>query len=224
MAAKPGFFDYVAAAFNARPFGMFVAPNWVGLAAFGLLGMTNPGFWVLGAGLELGYLLTLATNARFQRRSSAQAADGRAHGLEPAHRQGCSAGSTRSDVRTYDALAQRCRSILDLQMQNAADAAGRARAAGRQPGPALVDVPAAAAGAAHHRPVLGTGRERRGPAAEDGRARASAARRPALSEELPRSLSGQLEILASASSSGLTATGSSRSSTRSSNGSSSRWS
>ena len=27
----------------------------------------EPGFWVLGAGLELGYLLALATNARFQR-------------------------------------------------------------------------------------------------------------------------------------------------------------
>ena len=35
--------------------------------AFGLLGLDQPGFWVLGAGLELGYLLTLATNARFQR-------------------------------------------------------------------------------------------------------------------------------------------------------------
>ena len=59
MASKPGFVDYVSAAFNARPFGMFVAPNWVGLAAVGLLGVVNPGFWVLGAGLELGYLLTL---------------------------------------------------------------------------------------------------------------------------------------------------------------------
>ena len=35
MASKPGFFDYMAAAFNARPIGMFVAPNWIGLAAFG---------------------------------------------------------------------------------------------------------------------------------------------------------------------------------------------
>jgi serine/threonine protein kinase len=61
-----GFFDYVTAAFNARPIGMFVAPNWVGLAAFGILGINNPGFWVLGAVLELGYLLTLATNRRFQ--------------------------------------------------------------------------------------------------------------------------------------------------------------
>jgi len=53
MASKPGFFDYVSAAFSARPLGMFVAPNWIGLAAAGLLGVVNPGFWVLGAGLEL---------------------------------------------------------------------------------------------------------------------------------------------------------------------------
>ena len=65
---KPhGFFDYVRAAFNARPFGMFVAPNWVGLAAFGCSATVNPGFWVLGAGLELGYLAMLVTNRRFQR-------------------------------------------------------------------------------------------------------------------------------------------------------------
>ena len=42
MAQKPGFLNYVVAAFNARPFGMFVAPNWVGLAAMGLLGIANP--------------------------------------------------------------------------------------------------------------------------------------------------------------------------------------
>ena len=67
MAGKPGFLQYLTAAFNARPFGMVVAPNWVGLAAAGLLGLANPGFWVLGAGLELGYLLVLATNERFRR-------------------------------------------------------------------------------------------------------------------------------------------------------------
>ena len=39
---KPGFWDHVRAAFNARPIGMFVPPNWVGLAAFGFLGLLNP--------------------------------------------------------------------------------------------------------------------------------------------------------------------------------------
>ncbi len=67
MAQQQGFVDYLRAAFNARPFGMFVPPNWIGLGAFALLGLANPGFWVLGLGLELGYLAVLATNPRFQR-------------------------------------------------------------------------------------------------------------------------------------------------------------
>jgi hypothetical protein len=121
MAAKPGFFDYIKAAFNARPLGMFVAPNWIGLGAFGLLGMMEPGFWVLGAGLELGYLLALATNERFQRLVAAvpiveattdwnkriQALVGR-----------LDAG----DRRIYDLLSQRCRSIIDLQLHGASPA------------------------------------------------------------------------------------------------------
>ena len=121
MAAKPGFFDYIKAAFSARPLGMFVAPNWIGLGAFGLLGMMEPGFWVLGAGLELGYLLALATNERFQRLVAAvplveatadwnkriQALVGRLD---------------TGDRRIYDLLSQRCRSIIDLQLHGASPA------------------------------------------------------------------------------------------------------
>ncbi|MES2709581.1 MAG: hypothetical protein V4726_23490 [Verrucomicrobiota bacterium] len=66
-AAPRRYTDYLKAAFNARPAGMFVAPNWIGLGVFGLLGLLNPGFWLLGAGLEAAYLFTLANNARFRR-------------------------------------------------------------------------------------------------------------------------------------------------------------
>lgn len=66
---------YLWAAFNARPLGMPLPPNWFGLAAFGLLGaFVSPGFWVLGAGLELGYLLLLSGSARFRRTVDAQQA------------------------------------------------------------------------------------------------------------------------------------------------------
>ncbi|MDP3815621.1 hypothetical protein [Pseudomonas sp.] len=66
---------YLWAAFNARPLGMPLPPNWFGLAAFGLLGaFVSPGFWVLGAGLELAYLALLARSARFRRTVDAQQA------------------------------------------------------------------------------------------------------------------------------------------------------
>jgi hypothetical protein len=118
MAPRPGFVDYVAAAFNARPLGMFVAPNWIGLGAFGLLGIVNPGFWVLGAGLELGYLMVLATNPRFQRVVAAG-------GLSDANQQWNQriqkllARLTSEDRRLYEGLSERCRSIIDLQVQTA---------------------------------------------------------------------------------------------------------
>ncbi|HEY7497342.1 MAG TPA: hypothetical protein VH740_02450 [Vicinamibacterales bacterium] len=115
MAAKPGFFDYITAAFNARPFGMFVAPNWIGLGAFGLLGMMDPGFWVLGAGLELGYLLTLATNGRFQRLVNALPASAATADWNT-RIQGLLGRLDINDRRIYDLVAQRCRSIIDLQL------------------------------------------------------------------------------------------------------------
>jgi hypothetical protein len=59
--------SYLAAAFNARPFGMPVSPNWFGIAAFGLLGaFVDPGFWLMGAGLEGLYLWALMRSARFR--------------------------------------------------------------------------------------------------------------------------------------------------------------
>ena len=120
MPSKPGFLDYVSAAFNARPMGMFVAPNWVGLAAFGLLGLTNPGFWVLGAGLELGYLMTLATNKRFQQTvASRPVSASRAEWNTRIHK--VLSQLDQADRRTYDALAERCRSIVELQLHGATE-------------------------------------------------------------------------------------------------------
>lgn len=65
--SRANFIDYVKAAFSARPAGMFVPPNWIMLAAFGLLSFLNIGFLFIGAGAELAYLLGLASSARFQR-------------------------------------------------------------------------------------------------------------------------------------------------------------
>ncbi|MBI3262878.1 MAG: hypothetical protein HYZ58_06980 [Acidobacteria bacterium] len=116
---KLGFGDYLRAAFNARPIGMLVPPNWIGLAAFGLLGMTNPGFWAIGLGLELAYLTTLATNPRFQRSVGASK-------LSDTHQQwqrqidALMSRLDETDRRRYRAFESRCQSILNLQIQGSA--------------------------------------------------------------------------------------------------------
>jgi len=59
--------SYLAAAFNARPFGMPIPPNWFGLATFGFLGaFINPGLWLIGLGVEGFYLWWLSKNHRFR--------------------------------------------------------------------------------------------------------------------------------------------------------------
>jgi len=116
---KPRLWDYVRAAFSARPIGMFVPPNWVGLAAFGLLGLLNPGFWLMGLGIEFAYLGALASNGRFQRTVVAsQQWEARrtwqARVDELVQQLGAEAQGR------YRALEKRCGSILDQQQRAAA--------------------------------------------------------------------------------------------------------
>lgn len=60
--------SYVVAAFNARPLGMPVPPNWFGIAAFALLGaFVHPGLWLIGLGIEGLYLRVMATSPRFRK-------------------------------------------------------------------------------------------------------------------------------------------------------------
>src|SRR5512136_1348774 len=113
---KPSFSDYVREAFHARPIGMFVPPNWVGLGVFGLLGLLNPGFWVMGVGLELAYLGILATNKRFQRLIDAvylgKTTRGRQEMVDSLINQLGPEG-----LKRYRALEVRCRAILKQQFR-----------------------------------------------------------------------------------------------------------
>ncbi|HVF18271.1 MAG TPA: hypothetical protein VNA21_15220 [Steroidobacteraceae bacterium] len=66
--------SYLAAAFNARPFGMPIPPNWIGIATFAVLGaFINPGLWLIGVGLEGLYLWALSQHPRFRKTVDAQA-------------------------------------------------------------------------------------------------------------------------------------------------------
>lgn len=130
---KPRLGTLLRAAFNARPFGMVVPPNWIGLAAFGLLGTLSPGFLALGAGLELTYLALLATNPRFSRYVSGlqRAAS---HGAWEDKLAPTLAQLDHDDRRRYDALDRRCRAMLatpgavdDFATDDPAQAQGLAR-------------------------------------------------------------------------------------------------
>jgi len=120
---KPAFSDYVRAAFNARPTGMFVPPNWIGLGVFGFLGVLNPGFWIIGLGCELAYLGWLGTHPRFQR-----LVDGRRLLDERRRWQERLYDLLRKlpqeDQQRYRALQSRCESIIDQQAGAAAVPAG----------------------------------------------------------------------------------------------------
>jgi DNA repair exonuclease SbcCD ATPase subunit len=111
---NPGIGGYISKAFNARPIGMFVPPNWIGLGIFGILGTLNPGFWVIGLGLELGYLAILATNPRFQKFVAAT--------LQLKTQQSWQAkveaivqALSKEDQQRYRNLEMRCRSLLEQQ-------------------------------------------------------------------------------------------------------------
>jgi hypothetical protein len=114
-----GFKDYLREAFNAKPFGMFVAPNWIGLAAFGVLGLLNPGFWLIGVGLELAYLMALTGNARFR-----QLVDARLAGEAKDDWDSKIVARVQSlpspDAERFYALEKRCDAILDQQKKTGA--------------------------------------------------------------------------------------------------------
>jgi hypothetical protein len=109
-----GLKDYVRAAFSARPAGMLVPPNWIGIGVFALLGVVNPGFWVLGAGAELAYLYAMSTNRRFQRIIDGKhaIAAGQASRLRLTQ---LVFSLSRDDQERYRAMERRCQAILELQ-------------------------------------------------------------------------------------------------------------
>jgi hypothetical protein len=113
---KPGFSDYIREAFHARPIGMFVAPNWIGIGAFALLGVLNPGFWVMGIGLELAYLGILSNNPRFQRYVNAIAQYKERRSWQERVDQLVTQLGPEGQ-RRYRELEVRCRAILEQQFR-----------------------------------------------------------------------------------------------------------
>ena len=190
-----GAWDYIKKAFNARPMGMFVPPNWIGLGVFGLLGVLNPGFWVVGLGLELGYLWTLGTNERFQKFVSAS--------LQVLTRKQWQTQIdslveqlSSEDQQRFRSLEARCRSLLEQQVQNQTPLAGL-QAQNEGLGRLLwLYLRLLSTRQAINRMIRGSTAAPEGTASLEERLTQLKSRldQP-LSEELRRSLTGQIEIL-----------------------------
>jgi hypothetical protein len=122
---KPSLWDYLREAFNARPIGMFFPPNWAMLGGFGLAAgyFRMPEFLVLGAGVELGYLLLLGTNTRFQRFVAGKLGAAGTRQVE-ARWEKLVASLPDTDRRRYATLAQRCQSVLEQQFHDDTSAPG----------------------------------------------------------------------------------------------------
>lgn len=181
--------SYLAAAFNARPLGMPIPPNWFGLASFGLLGaLINPGLWLIGAGLEGLYLWWLSRNERF--RATVDAAS----------------GLTDSTSRYENLLARLDSSAQSSQYEIEQEAAEivallqRSDAHGSQIGDvrqmAWLHLKLLAARAAFVEVVDVAGRERKKLDEQERRCRERLAA-PETDEELRRSLEQQIEVIQS---------------------------
>lgn len=185
MKDKP---SYLAAAFNAKPLGMPIPPNWFGLASFGLLGaLINPGLWLIGAGLEGMYLWWLSKNERF--RATVDAAS----------------GFTDSTSRYENLLARLDSSAQSSQYEIEREAAEivqlllRSDAHGSQVGDvrqmAWLHLKLLAARAAFAEVVEAAGRERKKLDEQERRSRERLAAQ--VDDELRRSLEQQIEVISS---------------------------
>jgi hypothetical protein len=195
---KGSLWGYIKAAFNARPLGMFVAPNWIALLGIGLLGIQEPGVWLIGAGLELAYLYFLSTNRRFQ------------NVVDATTLQKASAGSTEKlqamigalgepDRQRYRLLERRCQAILEQQKTAATgDAFTDLQSQGEGLGKLLwIYLRLLNSRQAFARLLKDSGGDRAGGDPLERRAERLRLKLqdPRLSDDLRKSLTGQLEIL-----------------------------
>jgi hypothetical protein len=119
---KQGLWTYVKEAFNARPIGMFVPPNWIGIAGVGIAAVAlgpalAPGVVLIGAGLELAYLFGLSSNKRFQRFVDGSAKlEERQEWQQKLH--AIVAQLDPEDRERYVNLQRRCYTIIEQQRQS----------------------------------------------------------------------------------------------------------
>ncbi len=111
-----GFLDYVREAFFRRvhlPLLGRMPVNLMALAVTGVLGLANPGFWLLGLALEVGYLTGVAGSSRFQKLIQGE----RLLAAQEVWQAGVSTAVSRLEPPSrerYQRLLEQCRRILGL--------------------------------------------------------------------------------------------------------------
>ncbi|MBK9516374.1 MAG: hypothetical protein IPO09_03275 [Anaeromyxobacter sp.] len=182
---------HVWAAFWARPFGMPVPPNLFGLAAFAALGaLLDPAFLLIGAGLEVAYLLALSASPRFRAVVDGARGDDRQAGQRDQRHQAVWARLARVDQEAQAALEARCDEILETLAQRGATsthADGLARLA-------WMHLRLLAAREALER-VMAGGAAEAGALEAQAAALATRLAAPGLPEELQRTLAQQAEVI-----------------------------
>ncbi len=117
MATEPlAYWDFVKAAFS-RPLRVpllgAMPVNQMGLLAFALLGFVNPGFWLLGAAMELGFLGMRSASQRFQKLVEGERLLARQRGWEAGVQRAFGQLPAAAQLR-YQALLKRCGQILGI--------------------------------------------------------------------------------------------------------------
>ncbi len=120
------YLDYVRAAWRYRPrLGWLghMPVNHMTLVVVGLLGVVNPGFWLLGVAGELAYLGFLSSSASFQKLVQGERLLERQVGWDEKVRQVAAALSPDSQARYRRLLAQ-CGLILGMSEKAAVESLG----------------------------------------------------------------------------------------------------
>jgi chromosome segregation ATPase len=116
MSPEPRLWDYVKAAFLARRRvrGLGGMPfNVLFVLGAGVAGLVNPGLWLIGAGLEVGYLTWLSHNQRFRNLVRGQRLQERALGFT--QRLAATVASLSEESRArWRGLEEKCREIIEL--------------------------------------------------------------------------------------------------------------
>jgi len=115
-AAHLSFWDYVKRAFFVRPHvkGLGEVPvNVLAVGGIAVLGLANPGFWLLGASAEVAYLYLVSHDERFRKWVQAMEA-AQQSGDQVARKEAMLDGLTDKRQIRYGDLERRCRDMLEV--------------------------------------------------------------------------------------------------------------